>query len=201
MILPNVIDRDEHSFKRLGWGKGSLFPPTNLLYQSFRGSETCPWCLHTTKKLQCKIAQAPVCPPLSWDLWFCTTNTTVLLIYSSLRVLMSIETPHKAVLFSSSTLSGRRRNSMSLRWEEEAQTSSIFSYSPLVKQRCHGASTPPALWKERGDGKGENRLSVQHRIEDKANCMEIVISQPALWTFTPELHFKKKIMFNPYTQR
>lgn len=66
---------------------------------------------------------------------------------------------------------------MSLRWEEGAQTASIFSCSPLVKQRCHRAGTPPALGKERGDGTGENRQSGQHSAEDKANCVEAVISQ------------------------
>lgn len=66
---------------------------------------------------------------------------------------------------------------MSLRWEEGVQTASVFSCSPLVKQRCHGTSMPSALGKERGDGTGENRQRGQHRAEDKANCVEIVISQ------------------------
>lgn len=79
---------------------------TNLMCQPFSGSETWLRCLHPTKKLQCKRAQVPARPPLCWDLRFCTTNTTGLLIHSSLRVHMSIETPHKAALFCSSTLQG-----------------------------------------------------------------------------------------------
>lgn len=143
--------------KGLAEEKGLSFPSltscTNLSEVLRHGPDA-----FTLQKLQCRIAQAPVCPPPSRDLQFCTTNTAVLLIHSSLKVHTSIESPHKTVLFCSSTLSGRRRNSTSLRWEEEAQTASIFSCSPLVKQRCHGASTPSALGNERGDGTGENKV-------------------------------------------
>lgn len=96
MMLQNVIDRDERSFKRLRWGKGSIFPLTNLLSQSFRDSQTWLWCLHTTEKLQCKRAVTP-CPPLSRDLQFCTNNTTVLLAHASPSVHLSTETLHRAL--------------------------------------------------------------------------------------------------------
>lgn len=139
--------------------KKDLFPLTNPLCQTFRGSETFAWCLHSTKKLQSRRAQAPACPPHSWDLGFCTTNTTVLLIHSFLSVHMSIEIQHKSVLFSSSTLPARRSNRMSLKWEEKHCFHLLFSTS----QRWRAASMPPALRKERGEEKTENGQSGQHR--------------------------------------
>lgn len=153
-----------------------IFPLTNLLCQSFRGSQTWPWCLHATEKLQCKRAATP-CPPLSWDLQFCTNNTTVLLAHASPSVHLSTETLHRAAMFCSSTLSERSRNRTSLRWEEGGQDASTFSCSPLVRHRCHGAGMHPALGNERRDGTGENRQSRQHRTEDNASCMDIIISQ------------------------
>lgn len=61
--LSNVISRVS-SFKRLGWGKGSLFPLTRLMCQSLRCSEI-SWCPHPTKELQCKTPLHPFVL-LSW---------------------------------------------------------------------------------------------------------------------------------------
>lgn len=94
--LSNVIRRMS-SFKRLGWGKGSLFPRTHLMCQSLRCSEV-SWCPQDFLSCTCYSV-----PPTN-----CASHS---LQSKSLYV---HKTPHKPVLVCSSTLSGSRRNGMSL---------------------------------------------------------------------------------------
>lgn len=100
--LSNVIRRMS-SFKRLGWGKGSLFPLTHLMYHSLRCSEV-SWCPQKFLPWICYSV-----PPTS-----CASHSP------QSKSLYVHKTPYKSVLVCSSTLSGSRRNSMSLSWEEGA---------------------------------------------------------------------------------